>query len=200
MVELLQRIKLKLDAEFERRKLNDAAQLQVLESMQESLATLAGNVSNNRCPSAVLTSTPTAPRPPPHHRQPLCPPEEILNDLKWDDRKFLSGKMDELARKLATELASRSIFRDDILLKHNVAQENSNYPLLNPEKLRQIEALVKEKLSANWTQTDIAQWRSTWAKCRTAIQTKITNLRACRIRQATAGQLLNLDQSDIPPS
>ncbi len=194
-IEVLQRIEAKMDAEIQRQKEKDAISLELLQSIDQSLAALAQNSGSSfirsSSPDRVATGAAT--------KQPLCPVRDVMDDPKWDDRKFTSGKMQDIGRKLATELASRSIFGDDVLKKHNVNQGNSMFPALDPKRMQEIEKTVKDKLETIWPVIQAAQWRDVWSNCRTGIQTKITNLRANRIATLTAGQLLNLDQSEIPP-
>lgn len=95
---------------------------------------------------------------------------------------------------LTCELASKSFFGDDVMVKSNVHRPDPVEKLerLDPAKLRQIRELVFKKSGSG-----LNEFEEMWAFAEKSLQTRMKNLRKNNVRMNTSSVLQNIsDEHD----
>ncbi len=119
---------------------------------------------------------------------PLRSADEVLTDDKW--LKIADGY--KRVQQMTLDLASKSVFGDDVLVLHNVKQSNSDRQVLDKKKLMELARLVHENAAGGM---DEQTWLDAWQKALEALQKKAKNLRSGAVKKATSSQLADMNTS-----
>lgn len=120
---------------------------------------------------------------------PLVDEDVVINDPKWDSMKYRSN-IQLLFNELTKDLASRSVYGDDVLKKSNVTQAARDKPRLNPQGLTKIKIILKNKFGDSLSELDFEKH---WKDSLESLQKKCKNLRSQACMTMTSSQLARED-------
>lgn len=128
---------------------------------------------------------------------PLVDLAVILTDPKYTNGKCRADPQDFIT-SLTIDLASRSVYGDDVLSDCNVIRETNDHKALDRHKLEKIKTAVRQKMVDDGVHLlTPLQFEERWKKALESLQTRCTNYRRGATKAATSSQIARMSMSNL---